>query len=163
MTDPGADDRETHPELAAWLAERSAGFTEWARATGEEERWDFGPDSLDALEDLVRRTFAGEDEVTAAKSGSFVQGAVWYIGEVVRRTQGAVWRYEPFAPGGGTPPALFASGKAAVTDTPQVVRPYGEEQGSLYPMGALNELYWDEDELDNPMEAHLRDVLDSFA
>lgn len=150
-------------ELSAWLAERSKAFPEWAKATGEEQRWDFSPDSLDALEDLVRRTFADQAQVTGAKSGAFVQGAVWYIGEVICRTTGAVWRYEPFAPGGGTPSELFASGKSWVTDTPAVAQPHGEDSEPLYPMGALNALYWETDELDNPIEAHLRDVLDPFA
>lgn len=150
-------------ELNAWLSERSAAFPDWAKATGDEQRWDFGPDSLDALEDLIRRTFADVDEITAAKSGPFVQGAVWYIGEVIRRTTGAMWQYEPFAPGGGTPPDFFASGKSAVTDTPAVVRPDAAEGESVYPMGTLNVLYWETDELDNPIDAHLRDVLDWLA
>ncbi|MFH8633542.1 hypothetical protein ACH4CC_27330 [Streptomyces lydicus] len=85
-----------HPELVAWLDRRGAAFPGWAAEAGAPERWDFGLDSLELLEEIVRERFADGEEILAEKRSEFVQGAVWYIGEVVRRNARAVeWQYQP--------------------------------------------------------------------
>ncbi len=151
---------QRHPDLVVWLDERAAGFERWAVATGAPERWDFSPASLDELEELVRSRFTGEEETTAARRDTFLQGAAWYVGEVVCRTKGAVWKYEAFAVGGGPLPALFASEQPGTIDTPYVGPPDEGEEAGVYPMGALHMLFWTVDEVDNPVEPHLRDVLE---
>ncbi|NBE55346.1 hypothetical protein [Streptomyces boluensis] len=153
-------------ELDVWLAARAEAFDGWARETGRPESWDFTLDSLDALEGLVRSRYAGPEEVSAARTGPFVQGAVWYIGEVMcRNARAAEWRYEARAeaPDDTTLPLFGPGDRSSVLDSPNVSQPSLREGGRLYPLGALNTLFWEHDELDEPMDAHLRDVLDGFA
>ncbi|MET7378501.1 hypothetical protein ABZT08_06695 [Streptomyces sp. NPDC005526] len=95
---------ETHPELRAWLRTGADRFERWAREGGRAARWDFAPESLDALEVLVRQRFSGPEEIAAARSGEFVRGAVWYVGEVIRRAfPDARRRYDPFTSEGRSP------------------------------------------------------------
>ncbi|MDN0196947.1 hypothetical protein [Streptomyces sp. S.PNR 29] len=160
-TEPAPD---RHPELVAWLETRAAGFERWARDTGAPEYWNFSPESLDALEELVRRTFAAQEEIAAARSGEFVQGAVWYIGEVIRRSApDAVWRYDPFTSDDRIPERMFEPGVQEVGDTPHLGRPHFQDGDYLYPLGLLNQLFWETDELGEPVEVHLADVLEAFA
>ncbi|MBT2368247.1 hypothetical protein J7E88_23715 [Streptomyces sp. ISL-10] len=160
-------DRQSCPELLAWLAEREAAFEPWATALGRPlERWDFSARSLDALEDLVRERFADAEEVMAAKSGAFVQGATWYIGEAIRRSfaecgthDPLVWMYDPAPLTGRAPSSFFDPATRVVTDTPFVGLPGSVDGEWLYPMGALYELYSTVNEWDEPIEPHLRGVL----
>ncbi|BFV56509.1 hypothetical protein KCMC57_up16130 [Kitasatospora sp. CMC57] len=95
-------DLPEHPTLAAWLAERRAAPPSWAEeAFGGAWRWNFHPDTLDRLAAEVVRRFATAEEFDAAREEPFVQGACWYLGEVIRRTRGAVWRYLAADPGSG--------------------------------------------------------------
>ena len=151
---------EAHPELLAWLREMSAGFAQWAGETGTPERWDFSPESLDALEDVVRARFADEEDVLAAKGSAFVHGATWYIGEVMRRERPEMtWGYDPTPPTRHAPSAFFDPATRMVVDTPFLGLPGSVDGEWLYPMGALNELYATVDEFDEPVEWHLRHVL----
>jgi hypothetical protein len=93
-----SDDTEVEvlPEVfRRWLADREAGFARWIiDAGGVPEQLDFSPASLDALHALVRRNLpGGEDDVRRPERQWFVDGAVWYFGEVVRRNHGARWQY----------------------------------------------------------------------
>lgn len=167
MSDRIGDDPRHHPELATWLAERAAAFEAWAEVTGTPERWDFSGESLAALEDLILRTFADEKALLSARSETFTQGAVWYVGEILRRHKGATWAYDPWSPDHDDPPPhMFTPEHPAVGDTPYVVLATpdddepDEDLRNLYPLGALIALYWTEDELDNPIEPHLLDLLD---
>lgn len=85
------------PQLEEWLADREAEFTAWAEeAGGAADRWDFGAASLDDLAAVLRSRYGSDDELTEAREeGTFVDGAVWYAGEVARRTKGAVWQAPP--------------------------------------------------------------------
>lgn len=165
MSDRVSDDPRHHPELAAWLNERAAAFEEWAEATGTPERWDFSTESMDALEDLVRRTFSDEEAFLSARSETFVQGAVWYVGEMLCRHKGAEWAYDPWSPDSDDPPRMFTPEQRAVDDTPYVIFPdfdeeLTEEDRTFFPLGTLTMLYWSIDELDNPVDIHLADLLD---
>ncbi|WP_187363776.1 hypothetical protein [Streptomyces piniterrae] len=150
---------QRHPELLEWLSKRSSAFEHWARATGTPELWDFSPTSLDALEDLLRRTYTSDEEVSEERCGEFVQGAVWYVGEVACRSSGVVWRYEPFACDGEPLPSLFAETYAAGSvDTP-CVSPTGDcTEDRLYVMAAIYRLFLTHDEVDNPIDERLCDV-----
>ncbi|MFI0223305.1 hypothetical protein [Streptomyces lydicus] len=131
-----------HPELVAWLDRRVAAFPGWAAEVGAPERWDFGPDSLELLEEIVRGRFADGEEILAEKRSEFVQGAVWYIGEVVRRNARAMeWQYQPRGRFGELAGAMFSAAREGVLETPLVGQPGLREGGTLYPLGALNVLY----------------------
>ncbi len=86
-----------HPALTSWLAAREEAVAAWAEDAFEGAwRWNFHPDTLDWLEVAVRRRFATVEEFDAARDEPFVQGACWYMGEVIRRNKGAVWQYVPY-------------------------------------------------------------------
>ncbi|MER5683858.1 hypothetical protein [Streptomyces sp. NPDC002205] len=153
-------DPQTHPDLSAWLAERAQSFERWAETTSTPEAWDFSPQSLDALEDLIRSRYDNDAETLTARRDAFLQGACWYIGEVVRRTQGAVWKFEPFAVKGAELPSLFGEADpSGVIDDPCVGLPGEGTEEAIYPMGAVHGLFTTEDELGNPIAQHLSDVL----
>ncbi|NLU66658.1 hypothetical protein [Streptomyces sp. HNM0574] len=156
----GAD----HPELARWLDARQRAFPAWAEGSGAADRWDFTPASLTLLEDVVRRGFGSDDEVLAAKNTPFLQGAVWYIGEVVRHTRPDVtWQYRPQSLHADEPSPLFDPHEPSVLNTPHLGQPTLRHGGAAYPLGALNVLFWKTDELDNPIEPQLTDILGYFA
>ncbi|MEU5657285.1 hypothetical protein ABZ802_16915 [Streptomyces sp. NPDC047737] len=155
--------RQRHPELLAWLSAREAAFEGWAGELGPLEHWDFGTDSLDDLEEVVRERYAGLEEVRAAKDSDFVQGATWYVGEVVRRSFAAcgthaplVWMYDPEPPAGHAPSAFFAPGTGVVTNTPFLGTRDAVDGEWLYPLGVINELYSTENEWGDPVEPRLR-------
>ena len=83
--------------LQRWLSEREAQFPAWVRdygGDGAEAVWDFSPDSLDALEDLViERGSPPEQLLEDEQNAPFVDGALWYLGEVLRRTRPLPWGY----------------------------------------------------------------------
>jgi hypothetical protein len=150
---PGADQ-----QLRAWLAERARDFDTWARETGLPDRWDFTPGSLDVLEDLVRSRYPTEEELGADRASRFLQGAIWYVGETACRRDRLVWHYWPFDLDGGTPD-LFGVDEPGIIDTPSVGKPRAREGKGTDPWGLLRSLYWDMDEIDRPLETHLRDIV----
>ncbi|MFI6727242.1 hypothetical protein [Streptomyces atratus] len=158
-TDHGVDP-QTHLDLPVWLTERAQSFEHWAEATSTPETWDFSPQSLDALEDLIRSQYDSDAETLTVRRDAFLQGACWYIGEVVCRTQGAVWKFEPFAAKGAELPSLFGEADpSGAIDDPCVGMPGGDTEEAIYPMGAVHGLFSTEDELGNPIAQHLSDVL----
>lgn len=92
-------DAAADPWLTRWLAAREQAFPAWSAATGRAGDLDFSPGSLLALEQVVRSRVPTKDALHELKDGDFVQGAVWYLGEVARRHRDAHWRYSP-DPGG---------------------------------------------------------------
>jgi hypothetical protein len=79
------------PRLTAWLAERARTFDRWVATYAPEGRWDFTADSLPALEELVRRVTPTPEELHDPSHRDFVEGAAWYLGEVLRRGLGGRW------------------------------------------------------------------------
>lgn len=80
--------------LRCWLAERGAQFPVWANHYGGDAVWDFSPDSLDALEELVvQQAPTPEQLLDEERNAPFVDGAVWYLGEVLRRGRSLPWEY----------------------------------------------------------------------
>lgn len=144
---------ETHPELAAWLARQEADFPAWAEATGTPETWDFSPGSLDVLEMLVRERYADADAVDDALDSTFVQVAIWYVGEVARRVNdGAAWHYLPSDP--AALPGAPGSPQSVWTRTPRVAQGPAVETPRVLPLNALRALLIepDEDEDDDEEE-----------
>ncbi|RZU54008.1 hypothetical protein EV385_5945 [Krasilnikovia cinnamomea] len=89
------------PWLGDWLAEREKSFPAWAADTGvDAAAWDFTPASVDVLETVVRHRLPTGQAFTDPRLHDFVQGAVWYFGEVARRNkQSAGWQYNRSEPG----------------------------------------------------------------
>lgn len=83
--------------LTRWLAERRAGFDTWSDGVGVVDvDWDFGPDSLDALETLVWHLGGPEALLEDPTHQAFTDGAIWYLGESELRRippQRAYWTY----------------------------------------------------------------------
>jgi hypothetical protein len=90
-----SDAAPTDPWLTRWLTVREQGFPEWSAATGRADELDFSPASLLALEQVVRRRIPGKDALHELVDDDFVQGAIWYLGEIARRHRDAQWRYTP--------------------------------------------------------------------
>ncbi|MFF3260570.1 hypothetical protein ACFYWO_15540 [Streptomyces sp. NPDC002932] len=87
-----------HPWLAGWLAERLDGFPAWAAGTGvAAEEWDFSPGSLETLGRLTVERFGTKEAYRAAEDTPFVQGALWYAGEVAVRHRHGAWTYREAA------------------------------------------------------------------
>ncbi|WP_057241068.1 MULTISPECIES: hypothetical protein [unclassified Kitasatospora] len=145
--DPGVPLPE-HPALTAWLAERREALSAWAGdAFGGAWRWNLHPETLDWLETVLRQRFATAQEFDAAREEPFVQGAGWYLGEVIRRNRGAVWQYVP-APG--------SSLESGWTGVPFVDQPAKRGGGAAVPSVCLRELF------DGERKDSLRDLLSWF-
>ncbi|MGH3317034.1 MAG: hypothetical protein ACRDO0_12900 [Nocardioidaceae bacterium] len=111
----------TDPWLTDWLAARQEHFDSWAASTGAPADLDFTPESLDTLERLLRERVASVDDLKTAEHDDFVQGAVWYLGEVARRHRDARWHYvrlDPDATGGPSSRANPFAGSPYVAQAP---------------------------------------------
>jgi hypothetical protein len=91
---------DTTPEPATdtlrdWLAARERDFDRWARGYADDPgALDFSRGSLRTLHALVRRNVpGGRADVDKPEYRDFVDGAVWYLGEVGVRTTPAVWQH----------------------------------------------------------------------
>ncbi|MCM2413086.1 hypothetical protein [Streptomyces sp. RKAG290] len=158
--DHGSDPAR-HPELLAWLTERQTAFADWAREAGGADRFDFGRSSLDVLDALLRESFDTDAEIAAQRRGPFVQGAVWYLGEVICRERGTVWKYEPDTTADGAAAPLFdPADRAGVLDTPCVSLPADGPERGLYPLNVLRRMLMEKDALGNPIDEHLVDALE---
>ncbi|MGY5128204.1 hypothetical protein [Streptomyces nigrescens] len=132
------------PVLTAWLAERNEALSGWVEdAFAGAWRRSFHPDTLDWLEAAVRQRFATVEEFDAARDEPFVQGACWYLGEVIRRSKGAVWQYIPFDP--DAEPWALGSRENVWTEVPFVDQPDKRVGGAAIPLGCLRELLLDEE------------------
>ncbi|MEE6262337.1 hypothetical protein [Plantactinospora sonchi] len=90
-----SDAASTDPWLVQWLTTRERMFPEWSAATGRPDELDFSPESLLTLEQVVRRQIPTRDALRDPVNDDFVQGAIWYVGEIARRHRRARWRYNP--------------------------------------------------------------------
>ncbi|MET9515776.1 hypothetical protein [Streptomyces sp. NPDC002994] len=144
------------PALSAWLAERTEALPAWAEnAFGAAWRWNFHPDTLDWLEAVVRLRFATVEEFDAARDEPFVQGASWYMGEVIRRNKGAVWQYVAFDP--DAEPGAPGSRESVWTEVPFLDQPDKRVGGAAIPLECLRELLLEEE--DGKRKYGLCDVL----
>jgi hypothetical protein len=92
-----ADDPAPEPPanfLAGWLSERERSFPRWLHDyAGDPTAFDFSPGSLGALGEVARRAIPSGEAFDNPKNREFVEGATWYLGEVIRRATDAKWRY----------------------------------------------------------------------
>ncbi|MGX1316471.1 hypothetical protein RKD24_006590 [Streptomyces calvus] len=82
-----------NPRLNAWTAAQAAVFE--TCSPFDRGGWDFSIESLDRLEDLLRRRFTSYEDITAAHGTELVGVAAWYLGEVHVRHHGAQWQCQP--------------------------------------------------------------------
>lgn len=83
------------PWLVRWLAAREQQFPGWSESTGRVGELDFSPKSLLPLEEIVRDRVPSTAALRESADSDFVQGAIWYVGEVARRHGDAHWIYIP--------------------------------------------------------------------
>ncbi|MGW8451546.1 hypothetical protein ACWGLO_08620 [Streptomyces niveus] len=89
--------RGDNPVLREWLAARRAAFPAWAERARAYGAWDFGAESVDRLEELIRATFSSHEDARAHEDSPFMLVAAWYLGEVHNRVCGTVWQLHPDA------------------------------------------------------------------
>jgi len=106
--------------LTGWLARRSDAFPDWVATYAPEGTWDFSPDSLPALEELVRRVAPTKEELHEPANVDFRDGAAWYQGEVMRRGLGGRWNYDDDRPGKRNFEYVEEIGPSGSTSTPVV-------------------------------------------
>ncbi|WP_280373094.1 hypothetical protein [Nocardia abscessus] len=79
---------------AAWTTAQAQRFPEWQQRYGAELGAEFSPESLDALESVIRQvTPTPEDLLEDLAHAEFLNAAAWYYGETVRSATGLVWTY----------------------------------------------------------------------
>lgn len=84
--------------LQRWLAEREKAFPQWLADYAEgTDGWDFSEESLDLLQAAVLSQLKTPEDVERPEHHDFVEGAVWYLGEVHRHEAGAHWVYSDAA------------------------------------------------------------------
>ncbi|MFC7548373.1 hypothetical protein [Plantactinospora sp. GCM10030261] len=91
--DPFEMDEADAVYIAGWTAERKAVFPAWVATYGPETEWRFGRESLDDVEALLARHVPTSTELYLPRDPAFLDGAVWYFGEVIRRIRGGRWEY----------------------------------------------------------------------
>lgn len=164
MTEPDATyDPTRHPDLLGWLAERRDAHERWAEQTSFADALDFTPASLGVLDRLVRETANSMEEITDRRMTPFVQGAVWYVGEVFCRHRKMVWKYIPDLVSGTLEPFFGAAGETSALDHPCVGAP-DDPESHLYPLNMLRRILLTEDEVGDPVEETLLSIYaDPFA
>lgn len=89
---PAADTERLH----RWLTTQEQAFPDWVRRFGGTAAWDFSRDSADALARTVFRMTPTEAEFADPKNAAFADGAVWYFGEILRRSVPSKWEYQTY-------------------------------------------------------------------
>ncbi|MEE2853093.1 MAG: hypothetical protein VX424_10635 [Actinomycetota bacterium] len=80
-------------ELDAWLAARRRDFPAWG--TRYPGTWDNSPESIDALTELTHSVTPTVDSLYDPANADFVDGATWYLGEMLCRADPARWVDRP--------------------------------------------------------------------
>jgi len=79
----------------AWAHRQRGAFPEWVTryGGGDPTRWDFGLDSLNVLTYIIFDHFPTEDAIDHPDNAAFSGPAVWYLGEIVRRSDPKMLRW----------------------------------------------------------------------
>ncbi|MEV0366734.1 hypothetical protein [Nocardia fusca] len=85
-------DPESIP-LAEWLSRRGGSFQSWVDNYAPDTTWNFTPASIALLEELVRRVTPTEKMLLDHANRDFLEGAIWYLGETMRRGLGGRWNW----------------------------------------------------------------------
>jgi hypothetical protein len=102
---PAVDHVEPSPSaiLDAWLADREAAFPRWAADHHRPGGWDFSAESLHDLETLLLGEMDSDADMLADKNRDLVDGATWYLGEIMVRVRGGKWYYTDGEPDASNP------------------------------------------------------------
>jgi hypothetical protein len=80
--------------LDDWLARMEPRFPDWADSAGG--TWDYSPDSINRLAALVLRVTPTVKAFQDPANADFVEGASYYLGEMLRRGYPSRWVYREF-------------------------------------------------------------------
>jgi hypothetical protein len=80
--------------LDEWLARQEQNFPDWAAENGG--NWDYSPDSIHRLTELVSRKTPTVTAIRDPRNAEFVDGASYYLGEILRRGCPSRWVYREF-------------------------------------------------------------------
>ncbi|WP_156749236.1 hypothetical protein [Mycobacterium sp. 1482292.6] len=80
--------------LDDWLAHQEQHFADWAARNGG--NWDYSPDSINRLTELVSRKAPTVAALRDPANREFVDGACYYLGEILRRGCPSRWVYREF-------------------------------------------------------------------
>ncbi|NIJ10862.1 hypothetical protein FHU38_001206 [Saccharomonospora amisosensis] len=160
MTEPDKTyDPTRHPDLLRWIGERQHDHERWAEQTSYAGVLDFTPASLGIVDDLIREFANSMEELTDQRMTAFIQGAIWYVGEVFRRHRKMVWKYIPDIVSGELEPFFDAAGETSALDHPCVGAP-DDPESYLYPLNVLRRILLTQDEVGNPVEETLSSIFD---
>lgn len=82
------------PVLDAWLIRQRHNFPVWAaRYRGD---WDYTPETIDRLTELVGRVTPTVEALRDPANREFIEGAMYYLGEMLRRRYPSRWVYREF-------------------------------------------------------------------
>ncbi|EHR52451.1 hypothetical protein SacmaDRAFT_4263 [Saccharomonospora marina XMU15] len=146
-----------HPDLLRWLGERQDAHERWAEQTSFASALDFTPASLGIVDELIRESANSMEELTDQRMTPFIQGAIWYVGEVLCRHRKMVWKYIPDIVSGELEPFFDAAGETSALDHPCVGAP-DDPESYLYPLNMLRRILLTEDEVGNPVEETLSSI-----
>lgn len=105
--------------LDDWLARQEQQFPAWAASNGG--NWDFSPDSVDRLTALVLQVTPTIEAFHDPANAEFVDGASYYLGEMLRRGYPSRWVYREFLDEGDSVTANF---KIQLNDDAGFTAPY---------------------------------------
>ncbi|OBI99641.1 hypothetical protein A5624_09835 [Mycobacterium sp. 1482292.6] len=105
--------------LDDWLAHQEQHFADWAARNGG--NWDYSPDSIGRLTALVLQVTPTVEAFHAPANADFVDGASYYLGEMLRRGHPSRWVYRDFADEGDSITANF---KIQLNDDAGFTAPY---------------------------------------
>jgi hypothetical protein len=91
--------------LDDWLARQEQNFRDWAARNGG--NWDYSPDSINRLAALVLRVTPTVEAFHDPANVEFVDGASYYLGEMLRRGYPSRWVYRDFLDEGDSITANF--------------------------------------------------------
>ncbi|QYN36950.1 hypothetical protein K1T35_06720 [Pseudonocardia sp. DSM 110487] len=77
--------------LETWLSTQESRFPEWVAAYGANSAWDFRPETLPALETMLRQMLSSKEELLSPENERIREGAMWYLGETFRLNLGGHW------------------------------------------------------------------------
>lgn len=80
--------------LDDWLARQVKNFPAWAARNGG--NWDYSPESINRLTELVSRKTPTVAAIRDPRNAEFVDGASYYLGEILRRGCPSRWVYREF-------------------------------------------------------------------
>ncbi|MFB7504547.1 hypothetical protein [Streptomyces broussonetiae] len=98
------EDRQSMTEparqwLDRWLADMDDRLDSWkVRYLPEGFRYDFSMESLDLLEEVILRRYQDESDFEADSGSEFLEGAVRYYGETLRKRLSCRWGYQDMGP-----------------------------------------------------------------